>query len=86
MKYIESNIPSNLSVRVHHYHPGNTVDLQDRERVQFVTHAWLVNKKGRCVSDAISVCTGRKAKRAIRRQIAVGRALKQYMTQQGGSK
>lgn len=77
IKFVESNVPSELQVRVHHYHGGNTKDLDNSSLL--VTHAWLVTKNGRTVSDAIAVCTAPKqAKRTVRRQIAIGRALKKY--------
>lgn len=77
-KYIEANVPEELTVRVHHYHQGNSPDLG---RSTFVTHAQLVNKRGQVLSEDMALCTifKKSHRRNIRRQIAVGRALKKLI-------
>lgn len=80
MKYIESNIPESLRVHVHHYHHGNQVDLSNGG-ARYVTHAWLEDLHGRMVGEAIAVAHGRslaRQRRPVRRQMAVGRAFKQW--------
>jgi hypothetical protein len=80
MKYIESNIPDTLRVRVHHYHHGNQVDLSNGG-ARYVTHASILDEHGHSVGEAIAVAHGRTAarcQRPIRRQMAVGRAFKAW--------
>jgi hypothetical protein len=80
MKYIESNIPPTLLVRVTHYHHGNHVDLQNGG-AKYVTHAWLEDNHGRRVGEAMAVGHGHttaRSRRTIRRAMAVGRAFKRW--------
>jgi hypothetical protein len=82
MKYIESNIPEELMVRVTHYHHGNQVDLSNGG-AKYVTHAVLLDNAGHRVGQAIAVAHGRTSARCarnVRRQMAVGRAFKQWHT------
>ena len=79
MKYIESNIPTTVTVHVSHYHHGNHGDLANGG-AKYVTHAWLEDNGVR-VSAAIAVCHGNttsRCARPIRRQMAVGRAFKHW--------
>jgi hypothetical protein len=80
MKYIESNIPPTLRVRVTHYHHGNQRDLANGG-ARYVTHACLLDEQDRHVGEAIAVTHGRvtaRCQRPIRRQMAVGRAFKAW--------
>ncbi len=84
MKYIESNIPEAMLVRVTHYHHGNHTDLANGG-AKYVTHAWLIDTHGQTVSEAMSVGHGKstaRSRRPIRRAIAVGRAFKRWHVRQ----
>ena len=84
MKYIESNIPEAMLVRVTHYHHGNHTDLANGG-AKYVTYAWLIDNHGQQVAEAISVGHGHstaRSRRTIRRAIAVGRAFKQWHTRE----
>ena len=80
MKYVEGNIPPEVHVHVTHYHHGNHGDLANGG-AKYVTHAWLENTHGVRVGSAVAVCHGNnvsRCQRPVRRQMAVGRAFKQW--------
>jgi len=79
IKYVESNVPKNISVRVQ-YLKGDMPGMpKDTKRI---TVATLVNNQtGQQVSRAVSVCRhSDNDNRKIGRAIAVGRAVKEYFT------
>ena len=79
IKYIETNVPKNMQLRVHYLQHGKVSGLP--EQVKRVTIAALFDAKGRRVTEATSFChEGDNDNRKIGRAIAVGRALKSYYT------
>lgn len=90
MRYTENNIPDDLKVHIRHLHKGNstdeertrTYDYSDSE-VIFMVHPYITQarllKKDEVVSRAEAACGQFDSpNRKIGRQIAIGRALKQY--------
>ncbi len=79
IKYVESNVPKNIKVRVQYLKndvPGMPANTKR------ITVATLVNSNtGQQVGKGVSVCRqGDNDNRKIGRAIAVGRAVKEYYT------
>ncbi len=81
-KYIESNIPENMYLRLHHFHDGNDPKGRARRGFRYATKATLMS-----AHDHSEVCTAwarcsksDSPRKSVSRMIAVGRALKQYYT------
>lgn len=79
IKYVESNVPKNIKVRVHYLRQGDVKGIP--ESIKRVTIAQLFDKQsGRKVAEATSFCGPQdNDNRKVGRAIAVGRALKGYM-------
>lgn len=79
IKYVESNVPENMNLRVQYLHQGHVAGMPTN--MKRITVATLLDLEGRMVAKACSVChENDNDNRKIGRAIAVGRALKEYYT------
>ena len=78
IKYVETNVPKNIQVRVHYLQQGKVEGMP--KNVKRVTIASLVDTtSGERVAEATAFCNNNdNDSRKIGRAIAVGRALKSY--------
>lgn len=89
MRYLESNLPSNIHLRVYHLHNGNTPSRGIRGLIataagdipaatpRYVTIAKLYDEDGSLLSKGVAACSPKDAPcRSTGRAIAVGRAMK----------
>lgn len=86
MKYVESNIPPNMRVRVVHLHPGNCSNNQlkkyGKTNAKYVTIAKLYDDDHMMgdipIATGVAACSSvDNPTRQLGRQIAIGRALSQ---------
>ena len=79
IKYVETNVPKNTSLRVHYLQQGKVTGMPTN--VKRITIAALIDKvTGEKLAEATSFCDKKdNDSRKIGRAIAVGRALKDYM-------
>lgn len=79
LKLIEKNVPTGIRVKVHHYHCGNSSN-HARHGKEYMTSAWLLNSEDVVVGRGKAYCSRQDNPcRATGRQVAIGRALKDYM-------
>lgn len=77
IKYVESNVPKNVNLRVQYLRNNEVAGLPDY--VKRITIATLVSPEGAKLAQACSIChENDNDNRKIGRAIAVGRALKEY--------
>lgn len=80
-KLTEQSIPEELQVHVVHLHEGNSTRRQRKGR-KYATLAKLIGPTGDVVSEGVAYCsTNDSPRRDIGRQVAVGRAYKQYLSE-----
>lgn len=83
IKYIESNIPDNFQLHVHHYHCGNSSKRQ-RHGKEYMTAAWITNKSGDTVGSGVAYCSNKdNPRRSVGREIATGRAMQELFDREG---
>lgn len=81
IKLTESNIPQEIMVRVVHLHEGNSTRKQRKGR-KYATVCRLVGPTGDVISEGYAFCSNNDApRRDIGRQVAIGRAMKEYYTE-----
>ena len=84
MKYLESNLPKGLYIKVVHLHQGNTTRSQlkkiGKTNTRYVTIAKLFDDNHPfSVAQGMAVCGHNDSpSRQLGRSIAVGRALREY--------
>jgi len=76
-KLVENNLPKNIKVRVHYYHPHNSTPRL-RKGHDYLTAVNLVDVKNhQIIASGESYCSHRDTpRRDIGRYVAVGRAMK----------
>lgn len=79
MRYVESNIPEDVTLRVHYRTSCRARTPGERELLpRWLTVAQIIDKEGHLLAEGISRCGPKdNPSRKIGRAIAVGRALKQ---------
>lgn len=81
IKLVENNVPQELTVKVSHLHSGNSSRRQ-RRGSKYMTIAKLVGPTGDVVAEGFAQCRSTDApSRQVGRQVAIGRAYKEYLTE-----
>jgi len=85
IKYVESNVPSQLKACVVHLHEGrlskNQLKKIGQTNTRYVTICKLRDKQGNVVAEGKASCsTVDNPSRKIGRAVAIGRALAEYYT------
>lgn len=79
LKLIEKNVPEGIRVKVHHYHSGNSSN-HSRHGKAYMTSAWFLDNEDRVVGQGKAYCSRQDPpRRSTGREVAVGRAFKDYM-------
>lgn len=79
LKLIEKSIPTGLRIKVNHFHNGNSSN-RFRHGKEYMTNALLLNKTDEIVGEGKAYCSHKDSpRRATGRQVAIGRALKDYL-------
>lgn len=84
LHFTEKHIPSELQVKVRHFHPGNSSNTKRHGKV-YRTIAKLIDRESgaELAKGEAKCCDTDSPRRRVGREVAIGRALKNYYSMRG---